>query len=99
MYTDLNKASVLNGDKINLDKDCFFKISYNEKIKPFTIDEIKFEFEKQKFIGLIGALRPLLLIMLVKNKFSECYNIKLLTFEKTGAVMGSTTSLPETIGG
>ena len=52
LYTDLDKASVLSRTEIKLDKDYFFKISYNEKIKPFTIDDIKFEFEKTKVYWL-----------------------------------------------
>ena len=71
LYTDLDKTSVLNGDEIKLDKDYFFKISYNEKIKPFTIDDIKFEFEKQKYIGSTGVLKLLLLRMPIMKKFSE----------------------------
>lgn len=100
LYTDLDKTSVLSGGEIKLDKDYFFKISYNEKIKPFSIDDIKFEFEKTKVYWLNWCFKT--------PTFDNVYNdqilrsaitLKLLTFEKTGAVLAAaTTSLPETIG-
>ena len=100
LYTDLNKASVLNGDKINLDKDYFFKISYNEKIKPFTIDDIKFEFEKTKVYWLNWCFKTPTFDNTYKEQIlRSAITLKLLTFEKTGAVLAAaTTSLPETIG-
>jgi len=100
LYTDLDKASVLNGDEIKLDQDYFFKISYNEKINPFDIEDVKFEFEKTKVYWLNWCFKT--------PTFDNAYNeeilrsaitLKLLTFEKTGAVLAAaTTSLPETIG-
>ena len=100
LYTDLNKTSVLNGDKINLDKDYFFKISYNEKIKPFTIDDIKFEFEKTKVYWLNWCFKTPTFNNVYKEQIlRSAITLKLLTFEKTGAVLAAaTTSLPETIG-
>ena len=100
LYTDLDKKSILNRDTIKLDKDYFLKISYNEKIKPFSIDEVKFEFEKTKVYWLNWCFKT--------PTFDNAYNhqilrsaitLKLLTFEKTGAILAAaTTSLPETIG-
>ncbi|MAG19181.1 MAG: glycoside hydrolase [Flavobacteriaceae bacterium] len=100
LYTDLNKTSVLKGDKIKLDQDHFFKISYNEKIKPFSIEDVKFEFEKTKVYWLNWCFKT----PTFDNEYNEkilrsAITLKLLTFEKTGAVLAAaTTSLPETIG-
>jgi GH15 family glucan-1,4-alpha-glucosidase len=100
LYTDLDKASVLNGDEIKLDQDCFFKISYNEKIKPFNIQDVKFEFEKTKVYWLNWCFKT----PTFDNPYNEeilrsAITLKLLNFEKTGAVLAAaTTSLPETIG-
>ena len=100
LYTNVDKATVLSGENITLDEDCFFKISYNEKIKPFSIEEVKLEFEKTKVYWLNWCYKT--------PTFENGYNdqilrsaitLKLLTFEKTGAVLAAaTTSLPETIG-
>ncbi len=100
LYTDLNKISVLRGDEIILDQDHFFKISYNEKIKPFSIEDVKFEFEKTKVYWLNWCFKT----PTFDNQYNEkilrsAITLKLLTFEKTGAVLAAaTTSLPETIG-
>ena len=100
LYTDLDKTSVLSGYEIKLDKDYFFKISYNEKIESFTIDDIKFEFEKTKVYWLNWCFKT----PTFDNPYKEeilrsAITLKLLTFEKTGAVLAAaTTSLPETIG-
>ena len=100
LYTDLDKTSVLSGDEIKLDKDYFFKISYNEKIESFSIDDIKFEFEKTKVYWLNWCFKT----PTFDNPYKEeilrsAITLKLLTFEKTGAVLAAaTTSLPETIG-
>ena len=100
LYTDIDKTAVLNSDQICIEKDHFFKISYNEKINPFSIEEVKFEFEKTKVYWLNWCYKT--------PTFDNAYNeqilrsaitLKLLTFEKTGAVLAAaTTSLPETIG-
>ena len=95
LYTDIDKTAVLNSDQICIEKDHFFKISYNEKIKPFSIEEVKFEFEKTKVYWLNWCYKT--------PTFDNAYNeqilrsaitLKLLTFEKTGAVLAAATTLP-----
>ena len=100
LYTDMDKASVLGRAEIKLDKDYFFKISYNEKIKPFTVDDIKFEFEKTKVYWLNWCFKtPTFDNVYNEQILRSAITLKLLTFEKTGAVLAAaTTSLPETIG-
>lgn len=100
LYTDFDKEAVFQGKSITLDGDHFFKFSYNEKINPFSIEEVKFDYEKTKVYWLNWCYKT--------PTFDSPYNIqilrsaitlKLLTFEKTGAVLAAaTTSLPETIG-
>ena len=100
LYTDLDQLSVLNADEIKVDQDYFFKISYNEKIKPFGIEDVKLEFEKTKVYWLNWCFKT----PTFDNAYSEeilrsAITLKLLTFEKTGAVLAAaTTSLPETLG-
>lgn len=100
LYTDIDKSSVLNGKEIIIDQDYFFKISYNEKIKPFSIEDVNFEFEKTKVYWLNWCFKT----PTFDNPYNEqilrsAMTLKLLTFEKTGAVLAAaTTSLPETIG-
>ena len=100
LYTDLDKSSVLYGKEISIEKDCFFKISYNEKIKPFTIDDVQFEFEKTKVYWINWCFKTPTFNNPYKDQIiRSAITLKLLTFEKTGAVLAAaTTSLPETLG-
>jgi GH15 family glucan-1,4-alpha-glucosidase len=99
LYTNVNKKDILEQNEINLDKKIFFCVSYNEKINIPSFESIYFEFEKTKVYWLNWTN---------KNPYFKNYGdqinrsaitLKLLTFEKTGAVLAAaTTSIPETIG-
>ena len=99
LYTNVNKKDILEQNEITLDKKIFFCVSYNEKINIPSLESIYFEFEKTKVYWLNWTN---------KNPYFKNYGdqinrsaitLKLLTFEKTGAVLAAaTTSIPETIG-
>ena len=99
LYTDLNKKAVINGRDIEIEKDSFLSVSYNEKIESVTLNQIFLDFEKTKIYWMNWCHKT----PKFKNYNSEilrsAMTLKLLTFEKTGAVLAAaTTSLPETIG-
>ena len=99
LYTDLNKKAIINGRDIEIEKDCFLSVSYNEKIESVTLNQIFLDFEKTKIYWMNWCHKT----PKFKNYNSEilrsAMTLKLLTFEKTGAVLAAaTTSLPETIG-
>ena len=99
LYTNVNKKDILEHNEITIDKKIFFCVSYNEKINIPSFESIYFEFEKTKVYWLNWTN---------KNPYFKNYGdqinrsaitLKLLTFEKTGAVLAAaTTSIPETIG-
>jgi len=99
LYTNVNKKDILEHNEITIDKKIFFCVSYNEKINIPSFESIFFEFEKTKVYWLNWTN---------KNPYFKNYGdqinrsaitLKLLTFEKTGAVLAAaTTSIPETIG-
>ena len=99
LYTNVNKKDILEYNEITIDKKIFFCVSYNEKINIPSFESIYFEFEKTKVYWLNWTK---------KNPYFKNYSdqinrsaitLKLLTFEKTGAVLAAaTTSIPETIG-
>ena len=99
LYTNVNKKDILDYNEITIDKKIFFCVSYNEKINIPSFESIYFEFEKTKVYWLNWTK---------KNPYFKNYSdqinrsaitLKLLTFEKTGAVLAAaTTSIPETIG-
>jgi len=99
LYTDLNKKAIINGRDIEIEKDCFLSVSYNEKIESVTLNQVVLDFEKTKIYWMNWCHKT----PKFKNYNSEilrsAMTLKLLTFEKTGAVLAAaTTSLPETIG-
>ena len=99
LYTDLDKNDILERNEIEIDNNYFLSVSYNEKIKPVSINQVILDFEKTKIYWMNWCYKT----PKFKNYNSEilrsAMTLKLLTFEKTGAVLAAaTTSLPETIG-
>ncbi len=99
LYTDLDKKAVLSGKKIHLTKDHFISVSYNEKIQPPTLEHTLFAYERTKVYWLNWCHKTPHFKQYNAEILRSAMTLKLLTFEKTGAVLAAaTTSLPETIG-
>ena len=99
LYTDLDKEKVVAGSEITLTKDHFITISYNEKITAPKIENILFEFERTKVYWLNWCFKTPFFKHYNEQILRSAMTLKLLSFEKTGAILAAaTTSLPETIG-
>ena len=99
LYTDLNKKNILECSEISLERDYFLTISYNEKINPPSLDHINLELERTKVYWLNWCFKTPTYKSYNSQILRSAMTLKLLTFEKTGAVLAAaTTSLPETIG-
>ena len=99
LYTDLNKKNILECSEISLDRDYFLTISYNEKINPPSLNHINLELERTKVYWLNWCFKTPTYKNYNSQILRSAMTLKLLTFEKTGAVLAAaTTSLPETIG-
>lgn len=99
LYTDLDKNAVLHGTELTLTQDRFLSVSYNEKINPPTLENTLFEFERTKVYWLNWCHKTPHFKHYNEEILRSAMTLKLLTFEKTGAVLAAaTTSLPETIG-
>ena len=99
LYTDLNKKSILEFSEISLDRDYYLSISYNEKINPPSLGHVNFELERTKVYWLNWCFKTPSYENYNSQILRSAMTLKLLTFEKTGAVLAAaTTSLPETIG-
>ena len=99
LYTDLNKKNILECSEISLERDYFLTISYNEKINPPSLDHINLELERTKVYWLNWCFKTPTFKNYNSQILRSAMTLKLLTFEKTGAVLAAaTTSLPETIG-
>ena len=99
LYTSFNKKKFLNGTELILNKDHFVNISYHEKIKPFEINDSLFEFDKTKVYWRNWCSKTPTFKLYNYEIIRSAITLKLLTYEKTGAVLAAaTTSIPETIG-
>ena len=99
LYTDLDKKMVKEGAPIVLSSDHYFLVGYNEKLFVPNLKFALLEFERTKVYWLNWMERTP-----TYNNYNEqigrsAMTLKLLSYEKTGAVLAAaTTSLPETIG-
>jgi len=100
LYSDFPLAEVLAGESIRFSEDHYFVLSYNQKLVPLTIDKIYFDFECTKVYWLDWVNRTITLTRYSDAIIRSAIVLKLLSFQKTGAILAAvTTSLPEELGG
>ncbi|WP_026755373.1 glycoside hydrolase family 15 protein [Sediminibacter sp. Hel_I_10] len=99
LYTSFDKKAVVEGHPIQLKTDGFFQFGYNEKLFVPTINKIDLERERTKVYWLNWMTRTPSYALYNEQISRSAMTLKLLSYEKTGAVLAAaTTSLPETIG-
>ncbi len=99
LYTDLDKKSITGGKPVTLEKNAFFLLSYNQKIRRQDINRIYLKYERTKVYWLNWSERTIHLDLYDKEVNRSALVLKLLTFQKSGAVLAAaTTSIPEAIG-
>ncbi|MBF6640289.1 glycoside hydrolase family 15 protein [Flavobacterium sp. J49] len=98
-YSNLDLESIHTQKVITLEGDCFFQIAYNEKIFKPSLSKIKLELERTKVYWLNWSEKTISYQKYNREIQRSAITLKLLSYEKTGAVLAAaTTSLPETIG-
>lgn len=99
LYTNLNKLSVLNKERMTLTEDSFFLITYNEKIMNYSMGNARIDLERTKVYWYDWVARTTKFSKYNDEIMRSAMTLKLLSYDKTGAVLAAaTTSLPETIG-
>ena len=99
LYSNLNLNKILDSDKIELNSDLFFKISYYEKLLIPNLDDVLLELKKTSNYWINWISKTPSFKEFNNEILRSALTLKLLTYEKTGAVLAAvTTSLPETIG-
>jgi len=99
LYTDLDKNKLLKSEKITLSEDAFILVSYNQKLLKQTIKKQYLKLQKTKVYWLDWSDKITSFSMYNKEIMRSALALKLLSFDKTGAVLAAaTTSLPESIG-
>ena len=99
LYSNASLNAIVNNDVIELKSDLFFKISYYEKLIFPKFKEILLEFNQTKKYWNNWIKKTPKFKKYNNEILRSALTLKLLTYQKTGAVLAaSTTSLPETIG-
>jgi GH15 family glucan-1,4-alpha-glucosidase len=99
LYSNLDFGQLVRGDEITLSEDCFFLISYNEKLLEINIDRIRLLFERTKTYWLNWVEQGAQFSKYREEIIRSSLVLKLLTYQKSGAILAAvTTSLPEAIG-
>jgi len=99
LYSNLDSEKINNGQSFEMIEDCYFVLGYNEKIFVPTLKKVAIEFERTKVYWLNWSDRTSTYEQYNAEISRSAITLKLLTYEKSGAVLAAaTTSLPETIG-
>ncbi len=99
LYSNFDNEKILAGEKLILEGDGFFLFGYNEKLLVPTVRKIQLEFERTKVYWLEWMDKTPTYKKYNKEISRSAITLKLLSYEKTGAILAAaTTSLPETIG-
>ncbi|WFO16224.1 glycoside hydrolase family 15 protein [Cellulophaga baltica 4] len=99
LYTSFDKEKVLNGAEITLEENGFFLLAYNEKIFLPTTEKVFLNLERTRIYWMDWSQKTPTYKKFDKEIKRSALTLKLLSYDKTGAVLAAaTTSLPETIG-
>jgi GH15 family glucan-1,4-alpha-glucosidase len=99
LYTDLDYSRVAEGKSIRIEKDCYFLLSYNQKLVELDLDAVHLEYEKTRVYWLSWSSETRRFARYDEAIARSALVLKLLCFQKTGAILAAvTTSLPEEIG-
>lgn len=99
LYSNLDHQKVVQGEPIELEKSSYLMLSYHEKLEPVHLEKIYVEYEKTKSYWLDWVYRAQLPEKYKEIVIRSMITLKLLMYQRTGAVIAApTTSLPEIIG-
>lgn len=99
LYTDTPRECVLEHREYAIERDCFFLISYNQKLLKQSIDAIHLDMERTKVYWLEWVQRTVGFVKYRDEIVRSALTLKLLSYQKSGAILAAiTTSLPESIG-
>ena len=99
LYSDFDKQAILQQKPIYLIKDAYVLLSYDEKILNQSIDRQYLKLQKTKVYWLDWANSLTSFALYNKEIVRSALVLKLLSYDKTGAVLAAaTTSLPESVG-
>lgn len=100
VYSNLDFSAVLSAGTVVLEKSSYFLVSYHEKLSRVDQEKVYLEYEKTKSYWMDWVYRTRVPEQYKELIIRSVITLKLLMFQRTGAVIAApTTSLPEIIGG
>ncbi|MBF0252806.1 MAG: glycoside hydrolase family 15 protein [Candidatus Omnitrophica bacterium] len=99
LYSNVDYDDILSGKTITLADKSYIVLAYHEKLEPMNGERIFLEYEKTKTYWMDWVLSKNLPATQRGTIIRSLITLKLLMFQRTGAVVAApTTSLPECIG-
>ena len=99
MYTSFDKQKLVSGEVLHLMEDQFILVSYNQKLLQQDVKRAYLKLMRTQVYWLNWSERTTRFKEYNEEINRSALTLKLLSYEKTGAVLAAlTTSLPETIG-
>ncbi len=100
LYSDLDLGAIERGEVIELKASAYCLLSYHEKLVLIDQQKIYLEYEKTKSYWMDWVYRTSVTEKYKEIVIRSVLTLKLLMFQRTGAVIAApTTSLPEIVGG
>lgn len=100
LYSDLDLEALVRGEALELRASSYFLLSYHEKLVRVDQEKIYLEYEKTKSYWMDWVYRTRVPERYKEIAIRSLITLKLLMFQRTGAVIAApTTSLPEIVGG
>ncbi len=100
LYSNLDFDIILNSEEVELERDAYFLLSYNQKIEDMQLNKIYLKLQRTKVYWYNWVEKTVRFNKYNKEIIRSALVLKLLTFQLSGAILAAvTTSLPETIGG
>lgn len=99
LYSSFDYDAILNGEELTLEGNAYFLISYNEKLLHQSVERVYLKMQRTRVYWLNWSESTTSYKMYNNEILRSALTLKMLTFDKSGAVLAAaTTSLPETIG-
>lgn len=100
LYSSLDFKSITDNREIELTKNEFLLISYNQKVVDIDMERVYLEYARTKLYWLNWSNRSKKFTILDEYIERSMLVLKLMSYQPTGAVLAAlTTSIPEVIGG
>lgn len=99
LYSSLDYNDILHGKEIELTKNEFISLSYNQKVIDLDFERVYLEYQRTKVYWLNWNNRSKRFLKYNEEIQRSLLILKIMSFDSSGAILAAlTTSIPESIG-